>query len=149
MFVLTFEGKLKKYPYSLGDLRRDNPSISFPAEPSLELLAQFGVYPVTLTDKPKSGERNHRINEIDPKLVDGNWVQQFDVSVIPEDKAKNKEGAAVRMMRNKLLSDCDWTQLPDAPVNVEDWRTYRQKLRDVTDQEGYPFTISWPIPPAS
>lgn len=147
MYVLTVKGNVKKYPYSLASLRSDNPSISFPEEPTLELLAEFGVYPVTLTDKPSSKERNYTIREINPKLVDGNWVQQFVVDVPSANAATNKEAASVRIMRNKLLSDCDWTQLPDAPVDVEEWRTYRQKLRDVTNQEGYPFSISWPAPP--
>jgi hypothetical protein len=41
-----------------------------------------------------------------------------------------------RSVRNKLLSECDWTQVPDAPLTEEkraEWRTYRQALRDLPD----------------
>ena len=52
------------------------------------------------------------------------------------------------IQRNKLLLDSDWTQLPDVSLpNVADWRTYRQTLRDVPKQTGFPTTIIWPIAP--
>jgi hypothetical protein len=54
--------------------------------------------------------------------------------------------AIVRAERNKLLSDCDWTQLPDAPVDAAAWVVYRQALRDVTNQNN-PFNIEWPVLP--
>ena len=52
------------------------------------------------------------------------------------------------IQRNKLLLDSDWTQLPDVSLpNVADWRIYRQTLRDVPKQTGFPTTIVWPIAP--
>lgn len=55
--------------------------------------------------------------------------------------------AAARTKRNQLLTDSDWTQLPDAPVDASAWATYRQALRDITDQEGFPTDITWPVEP--
>lgn len=50
--------------------------------------------------------------------------------------------------RNELLLECDWTQLPDVPQDIKSqWVQYRQDLRDITLQEGYPFNISYPIAP--
>ena len=47
----------------------------------------------------------------------------------------------------KLLAS-DWTQLPDVPLETKQaWATYRQALRDITDQPGYPTNIVWPTPP--
>ena len=54
----------------------------------------------------------------------------------------------MRRYRNALLKECDWTQVADAPVNAEAWATYRQALRDVPQQEGFPETIEWPEAPA-
>jgi len=51
--------------------------------------------------------------------------------------------AVIRTERNGLLADCDWTQLPDAPVDAAAWATYRQTLRDITSQAN-PFNIVWP-----
>ena len=53
----------------------------------------------------------------------------------------------IRQERNTLLSECDWTQVSDAPVNQAAWQTYRQALRDVTSQEGFPYSVTWPTKP--
>lgn len=54
--------------------------------------------------------------------------------------------------RNSLLLISDWTQLPDVPLNNEkkaEWATYRQALRDVPAQQGFPDNIVWPVAPDS
>lgn len=56
-----------------------------------------------------------------------------------------------RTQRDKLLADTDWTQVLDAPIDTatrEAYRVYRQSLRDITEQEGFPETITWPELPA-
>ncbi len=51
-----------------------------------------------------------------------------------------------RAERDKRLHDCDWTQLHDVPGDVQEaYRPYRQALRDVPAQEGFPHEIEWPI----
>jgi len=62
--------------------------------------------------------------------------------------AKDAEQAkSVRASRDEKLKDCDWTQVADAPVDKAVWATYRQALRDVTTQSGFPWTITWPDKP--
>ena len=56
----------------------------------------------------------------------------------------------IRSERDGKLFSCDWTQLDDVPLTaeqVQQWRTYRQALRDITTQPD-PFNITWPTPPA-
>lgn len=54
----------------------------------------------------------------------------------------------VAMKRQKLLAASDWTQLPDVTLaNKAAWAAYRQELRDITTQAGYPTEITWPTPP--
>lgn len=56
----------------------------------------------------------------------------------------------VRKDRNYLLSECDWTQVADAPLTAEQkqaWTAYRQALRDLTSSEGFPFDVQWPTKP--
>lgn len=56
---------------------------------------------------------------------------------------------AVRQERNTLLAKSDWTQLPDVPLATKEaWAAYRQALRDITEQPGFPFDVVWPEPPA-
>ena len=55
--------------------------------------------------------------------------------------------AEVRTKRNALLQQSDWTQVADAPVDQAAWATYRQALRDITMQSGFPENVVWPTPP--
>jgi hypothetical protein len=54
----------------------------------------------------------------------------------------------IRAQRNALLSACDWTQLADAPVDDLAWAVYRQALRDIPDQPGFPANVVWPVAPS-
>ena len=57
------------------------------------------------------------------------------------------ESLKARKRRDKLLSGSDWTQVADAPVDKSAWATYRQALRDVPAQSGFPTSINWPNKP--
>lgn len=58
------------------------------------------------------------------------------------------EWPLIRAQRNQLLQASDWTQLPDVPLSTKEaWASYRQALRDITEQPD-PFNIVWPTPPA-
>ncbi len=57
--------------------------------------------------------------------------------------------ASVRGDQKDKLEDCDWTVLPDVPMVEslrDEWKVYRQELRDITTQSD-PFNITWPTPP--
>jgi hypothetical protein len=53
----------------------------------------------------------------------------------------------IKLWRNAQLARTDWTQLPDAPVDKVAWATYRQQLRDITNQSGFPWNLVWPTQP--
>ena len=53
----------------------------------------------------------------------------------------------IRAQRNAILQQSDWTQVADAPVDQATWATYRQSLRDITLQDGFPENVIWPTPP--
>lgn len=56
-----------------------------------------------------------------------------------------------RQERNRRIAAADWTQLPDAPLTDAQraaWAAYRQELRDVTKQAGFPETVTWPAEPS-
>lgn len=57
------------------------------------------------------------------------------------------QSANARKRRNKLLTASDWTQVIDAPVDQAAWATYRQALRDISAQAGFPATVVWPTQP--
>ena len=87
-----------------------------------------------------------------PGLIDGDiggigWLWDGENFTPPAPDAE-AQWAVVRIERNKLLAESDWTQLPDAPVDAAVWATYRQELRDITTQAD-PFAIIWPESPSS
>ena len=58
-----------------------------------------------------------------------------------------EQASAVRQSRSDRLADCDWTQVADSPVDKAVWATYRQALRDITTQDGFPWSVTWPDAP--
>jgi hypothetical protein len=150
MYVLSFDQVVTAFPYSVEDLRRDNANTSFPAEMTEEMLAAWNVYPVAAQPVPAHDQATQNVKQIAPTLVGNKWLQTWEVTDASSEeiakRLKNKE-AEVRDDRNKRLSDCDWTQLPDAPVDHTEWAAYRQALRDVTAQAGFPWSIEWPQQP--
>jgi len=82
--------------------------------------------------------------------VNGKWYTKYSVADMEAEAIVLKDAeqaAAVRADRTKRLADSDWTQLSDAPVTGTAWATYRQALRDITSQAGFPWTITWPDAP--
>jgi hypothetical protein len=77
------------------------------------------------------------------KKVYGTW----STSPVLESEA----WSVIRTERTQRLYACDWTQLPDAPLTTQqkaDWATYRQALRDITNQPD-PFNLTWPTEPVT
>ena len=62
--------------------------------------------------------------------------------------SEEQQASASRTYRDSLIAATDWTQLPDVPVALSTkWAVYRQALRDITAQPGFPATIIWPEKP--
>ena len=136
------------YPYSLENLKSDNPRTSFPSEMTELVMNEYDVYEVRQTPKPNDYTKN--ITEGTPILVEGvyyqNW-QQTDASISEINSRIESKWVEIRQIRNELLLECDWTQLSDIPTETKTaWQTYRQELRDVTSQSN-PFSIVWPAKP--
>lgn len=129
--------------YSLNQLREDNPNTSFPAVPSDELLAGYDVHPCSVDPTPAYNEATHFVQLGALVERSGAWVQTWDIIELDEDVAASN----VRAARNAEISASDWTQLSDAPVDKAAWAEYRAELRDIPQQEGFPFAVVWPTKP--
>jgi hypothetical protein len=94
-----------------------------------------------------------KLTDTAPYLKDGKVYTYMKELKTSEDLAtdakllKVNTENAIRIQRNQLLKDSDWTQVTDAPVDKTAWATYRQELRDITSQEGFPFNVVFPNPP--
>jgi hypothetical protein len=82
--------------------------------------------------------------------VEGNWYTKYSVADMNQE-AKNAldttQAEDMRKQRNIKLAESDWTQMADAPVSKAAWVAYRQALRNITAQAGFPWAIDWPTQP--
>lgn len=98
-----------------------------PEEPDIETVLSGVTMPYT--------DSNYAIAQTEA------WQGEVTVEEVPETAEE------IRARRDKLLADTDWTQTLDAPIDAatrESMRTYRQALRDVPQQDGFPADIQWP-----
>lgn len=145
---LKENGDVDHYPYTLTDLRRANPGTSFAKQISDEVAASFNVFPVILVEPPAE---NYTINLERTAVKQGdNWVEKWITTPATTKEITERTASkadSVREERNQKLSDCDWTQLTDSPVDKQVWENYRQELRDITQQSGFPWEVVWPTKP--
>lgn len=117
------------------------------------------------SDLPTNIKNNNAFAAIEGSVTDTSIVFVKDKKVVPlpnkletfatfdyvkhtwvSDTAAYAE--AIQIERSKLLSESDWTQLTDIPLVTKSlWQPYRQALRDITEQRGYPINVIWPIKP--
>jgi hypothetical protein len=142
MYVKVLNGNPVSFPYELSQLKNDNSSTSFPAVIPASVLANYNVFEVALTARPDIDSRTHKVTQ-EVAEVNGVWTQEWIIQRLPTEQAINNVCAD----RNIQLSDSDWTQLPDSPVDRVAWAVYRQALRDVTTQLNFPWNIQWPESP--
>ena len=131
--------------YTIGELRRDNPNVSFPKDISMEMLASFDVYPVNQTTAPIIDSKTHRHTQ-SVQLINEEWTQVWQSVELSQSAAEQN----IRAYRNNLLKDGDWivTYHTEKGTSIpQEWLDYRQALRDVTLQEGFPFSVEWPLTP--
>ncbi len=144
------------------------PNTSFPRVLTSDILDSFGVDPIlegpqASTTSPYEISVRQGVEEIN-----GQWFTKYVVGPVFTEytdeegvvhSAEEQDAAyktriddqvaeSVRMQRNKLLEETDWTQSRDVSlINDDDWVLYRQELRDITSQEGFPHEVIWPTKP--
>ena len=147
MYVKVTNGVVEKYPYSIGELRKDNPTVSFPKNPGNDLLAEWNVFPVQPQNPPAFNQANQNCDRVNPTLQNGVWVETWSVTSASSDEINRRSvemSAQVRAQRDSELMRSDWTQVADSPVDKAAWATYRQALRDIPSQPSFPWEVVWP-----
>jgi hypothetical protein len=88
--------------------------------------------------------------------IDDKWYTKYVLGPIFETEEQETEykarkdqeqAIAVRQSRDQLLKDTDWVAVKsfetDTPMSSE-WKAYRQALRDISSQDGFPWSVVWP-----
>jgi len=148
------------------EFRASFPNTSMPQQLSESLLNDLGADVVFEGPQATGGTVYQYSQASGVEQVNGKWYTKYILGPVFIDQvvdgvtttaaeqetaykaSKDAEQAkSVRASRDEKLKDCDWTQVADAPVDKAVWATYRQALRDVTTQTGFPWTTVWPTKP--
>lgn len=152
MYVKITSGSVDTYPYNVGQLRRDNPNTSFSSRIPLNILEEYGVFPVSVSDMPVVDDRTQlAVQDSTPSLIDGAWTVDWNILSKPsEDIQTWDENLALsnRGKRNTLLADTDYFALTDVTMDAS-MTNYRQSLRDITAHKNFPRLedADWPTKP--
>ena len=143
------------------------PNTGFPVPLTEAIINDFGG-DVVLEGPQASGDRYQFSMRQGVEQIDGKWYTRYVLGPVFTDRPatdtepaktaaeqeaeykaqKDAEQAKnVRQTRNDKLKECDWTQLADSTADKQAWATYRQALRDVPNQVGFPWTVDWPETP--
>ena len=127
-----------------------------PAPVTTEWMEANGIDPV-FEGPQASGGTVYQYSQFGGiEQIDGKWYTKYVLGPIFNDdeqeaayKARKdaEQSDAVRRTRNQRLTESDWTQLEDSSADKVAWATYRQALRDMSSQEGFPWIIQWPEKP--
>ena len=138
-------GKIVKYP--IYDIRAEFPNTSLPADLQNNTSLPEGYVYVEEGTLP-ANDGTMQIVEVTPVFSDDRWIKTYTLVEFPSNiKASIIESmaASVRMDRDARLTATDWTQAKDISDEISlKWVDYRQALRDVTLQDGFPFNVTWP-----
>jgi hypothetical protein len=152
MFAIVENGAIFRYPYSVDNLLRDNPNTSFNVNLSDVELLEFKMQRVFFSTQPdilwsQTVEESTPTFNVANQRLEQSWI----IRDLTADELQHKIdecSASVRDERNKKLFESDWTQGKDIPDSISiPWATYRQALRDITNQSGFPSTVVWPVQP--
>lgn len=139
-----------EYPVYPGDIELRYPNTSF-TEP---FVAPEGYVLVLDTPRPEV-DYTKNVNLGTPQDIEGQWQSVWIITdATPDQIAFRTEQKAltVRGERNYRLAACDWTQLNDSPLDSHAkllWAEYREELRAVPQQSGFPWNVTWPVAPGS
>jgi hypothetical protein len=135
MHALILNGAVEKYPYTIGNLRKDNPQISFPRSPSDDLLVTYNVLPVTRTDRPDHDPITEDVAEQPPEMIDGAWVQVWAVTPAEPEEIERRRAEAIEMIREQRAdayrteADPLFFKAQRGEGDIEDWEAAVADIR--------------------
>jgi hypothetical protein len=124
-----------------------------------EIIDQLGADPVFEGPQATGGTVYQFSQYAGVEQVDGVWYTKYVHGPIFNDEEQEAEykarrdqehATAVRQSRDQMLKDTDWVAVKAFETNTpmtSEWTSYRQGLRDITAQAGFPWTIEWPTKP--
>jgi hypothetical protein len=153
LFIQLQNGQPIGYPIAENNFRQLFPHTSFPTYFTADVVEPLGYGIYDFSGAPNVGRYEKTVEVVPVRNEYGIWRQNY--SIVPMDNAEKQEvdvqqASSVRADRNQRIAATDWLvikaleagQLQDFSVAA-----YRQGLRDIPSQEGFPWDIVWPTAP--
>tara|TARA_Y100000015_G_scaffold32416_1_gene32247 strand:+ start:2683 stop:3213 length:531 start_codon:yes stop_codon:yes gene_type:complete len=164
---------------TVSQFKASYPNTSFPKQITADILDSYG-YDAVLDGAQATVTAPYGVSTRDGvEQINGQWFTKFvagpvftdtteetvdsegNVTTTSYTAAQNEAAyrasvdattaAAVRVARDKKLTDTDWTQMADSPLTSDkktEWASYRTSLRDLPSASGFPHTMTWPTEPS-
>jgi hypothetical protein len=141
------------YPYNLDMFRKENSNVSLPSELTSEFLETYLIFKVHPTKAPEVSKEK-KIIPVKPVFENGVWFQSWNVVDKTQQEIEQEyiqRSRNIRERRNRLLLETDWVVAKAFETNTpipQVWIDYRQVLRDVSNQENFPYEVIFPDIPS-
>ena len=153
-----------------GEVRRMHSNTSLPRVWDANVCSALGIDPVLEAPKPEVTGYTQAVRNGATQDANGNWVQAWSVVDMFQDYTDDegvthtkadqeaayqadldaKAAESVRTQRDAKLAESDWMVIKSAETGIAlaaEWATYRQALRDIPSQAGFPNEVVWPVEP--
>lgn len=132
MHVKATNGTVDTYPYSVGQLRRDNPKTSFPKRIPDEMLSEWGVYPVANVDPPAFIYATQNLTEGDPVLVAGQWQRAWVITDATPEEVTQRAAQHIDSMHAAINAERDRRLAADFTFNGKQFQRDATSLARIT-----------------
>ena len=138
------------------DLHYKYPNISFPKPLTPYVIETYKLDAIFEGAQPQITSPYETVERQGIEEIDGKWFKKYVIGPIfnneEDEKAYKlridiKASEDIRKTRNNLISKSDWMACSDV-IMSDDWKEYRQALRDIPEQEGFPHSVDWPTQPS-
>lgn len=155
MFVKVKDGHVEKFPYTVKQLKKDNPRTSFPKNIPISSLEDWGMFPVSTVTEDYDMTTHNIVWDSTPTLVDNKWVLGYtlvekDASQLEKEAARAdaRKAGHLRKVRNAMLEKTDWEVVKGLETGTltEEFKAWRQSLRDISADPEFP-NIPLPVRP--
>ena len=133
---------------SVHALKTASPNVSFPDDLKEATLNGVGWDVVQEEAKPTTTVYQQAVRNGAVQDDIGRWKQSYELKTLDKTTVDNEKAIEIRNERDLLLKETDWTQSRDVTLsNDADYKTYRENLRNLPTQSGFPHNVVWPTKP--
>ena len=126
--------------------RLNHKHTSFPRIIDEPLQDQFGIDMIFEGPQRQGPEPYSQTYRDGIECIKGKWYTKYSIREQDKELIDKQREENIRNQRNNLMKESDWRAVCDRELEPE-WKEYRQTLRDIPKQEGFPHDVKWPIDP--